>query len=95
MDEILHLKILECILDVQTPGTIVLATGDAAPAEFSPDGGFLKCVERALRRAWAVELVCWRKSMSRLWRDREFLNEWRHMFSIIELDEFVDELVLE
>lgn len=95
VDEILHLKILECLLDVEKPATIVLATGDAAPAEFSPDGGFLKCIQRALTRGWYVELVCWRKSMSRLWRDKAFRAEWRDTFSVIELDDYLDELVLE
>ena len=95
VDEILHLKILESILDVDVPGTIVLATGDAAPAEFSPDGGFLKCIERALGRGWVVELVCWRNSMSGLWRDMDFRLKWMNMFSILELDDFVDDLVLE
>ena len=95
VDEILHLKILECLLDVEKPGIIVLATGDAAPAEFSPEGGFLKCIKRALTRGWFVELVCWRKSMSRLWRDKLFRIEWRDTFSVVELDDYVDELVLE
>ena len=95
VDEILHLKILECLLDVEKPGTIVLATGDAAPAEFSPEGGFLKCIKRALTRGWFVELVCWRRSMSRLWRDKLFRVEWRDTFSVVELDDFIDELVLE
>jgi hypothetical protein len=95
VDEILHLKILECLLDAQRPGTIVLATGDAAPAEFSRDGGFLKCIQRALVRAWHVELICWRKSMSRLWRDRDFRMQYRDTFTVVELDDFVDELVLE
>jgi hypothetical protein len=95
VDEILHLKILECLLDVETPATIVLATGDAAPAEFSRQGGFLKCIQRALTRGWHVELVCWRKSMSRLWRDKIFRIQWRDTFSVVELDDFVDELVLE
>jgi|SRR5579859_878 len=95
VDEILHLKILECLLDVDKPATIVLATGDAAPAEFSPEGGFFKCIQRALNRGWNVELVCWRKSMSRLWRDKMFRVEWRDTFSVVELDDFVDELVLE
>jgi hypothetical protein len=95
VDEILHLKILECLLDVAKPGTIVLATGDAAPAEFSPEGGFLKCIKRALMRGWFVELVCWRKSMSRLWRDKGFRIEWKDTFSVVELDDYVDELVLE
>jgi hypothetical protein len=95
VDEILHLKILECLLDVEKPGTIVLATGDAAPAEFSPEGGFLKCIKRALTRGWFVELVCWKKSMSRLWRDKLFRIEWKDTFSVVELDDYVDELVLE
>lgn len=95
VDEILHLKILECLLDVDKPATIVLATGDAAPAEFSPEGGFFKCIQRALTRKWHVELVCWRKSMSRLWREKMFRVEWRDTFSVVELDDFVDELVLE
>ncbi len=86
---------MECLLDVEKPGTIVLATGDAAPAEFSPEGGFLKCIKRALTRGWIVELVCWRHSMSRLWRDKSFRVEWRDAFSVVELDDFVDELVLE
>jgi hypothetical protein len=95
VDEILHLKILECLLDVAKPATIVLATGDAAPAEFSPEGGFLKCIQRALQRGWQVELVCWRKSMSRLWRDKVFRVQWKNTFSVVELDDFLDELVLE
>lgn len=95
VDEILHLKILECLLDVEKPATIVLATGDAAPAEFSPEGGFFKCIQRALNRGWHVDLVCWRKSMSRLWREKMFRVEWRDTFSVVELDDFVDELVLE
>jgi hypothetical protein len=95
VDEILHLKILECILDVTEPGIIVLATGDAAPAEFSPEGGFLKCIQRALKRGWDVELVCWRKSMSRLWREKAFRSEFGSRFKVIQLDDFVDELVLD
>jgi hypothetical protein len=95
VDEILHLKILECLLDVEKPATIVLATGDAAPAEFSREGGFLKCIQRALKRGWHVELVCWRKSMSRLWREKVFRVEWSDTFTVVELDDYVDELVLE
>jgi hypothetical protein len=95
VDEILHLKILECLLDIAKPSTIVLATGDAAPAEFSPDGGFMKCIQRALTRGWNVELVSWKKSMSRLWRDKIFRIEWRNAFSVVELDDYLDELVLE
>lgn len=61
VDEILHLKILESLIDTEQPATIVLATGDAAEAEYSE--GFMKMVERALKRGWMVELVRDRKSV--------------------------------
>ncbi|KAL8950229.1 MAG: hypothetical protein Q9222_003718, partial [Ikaeria aurantiellina] len=54
VDEILHLKILESVVDATAPSTIVLATGDAAEAEYS--SGFLRMVERALEKGWKVEL---------------------------------------
>jgi hypothetical protein len=58
VDEILHLKILESLIDSEKPSTMVLATGDAAEAEYS--GGFMKMVERALHKGWMVELVSFR-----------------------------------
>jgi hypothetical protein len=94
VDEILHMKILESIVDrktvgSQTPPTIVLATGDAAKAEYS--GGFLENVLRALRGGWRVELVSWSKGLS---RDYErLLTKWSGSFKIIELVEFSEELL--
>ncbi|KAL3446599.1 hypothetical protein BJX65DRAFT_296187 [Aspergillus insuetus] len=70
VDEILHLKILESLVDVDEPATIVLATGDAAEAEFS--GGFLKMAERALQRGWKVELVSFSQVTSYSYRRKEF-----------------------
>ncbi|KAL8647598.1 MAG: hypothetical protein Q9210_005463, partial [Variospora velana] len=54
VDEILHLKILESVVDATEPSTMVLATGDAAEAEYSQ--GFLRMAERALEKGWKVEL---------------------------------------
>jgi len=89
VDEILHLKMCHSFLD-HDPSTIVLATGDAAQAEFSD--GFLKHVERALARGWCVELLAWRKNISAAWRALERNRLWTDRFQIIELDPFVDEL---
>jgi hypothetical protein len=91
VDEILHMKILESIVDAKEPTTIVLATGDAAEAEYS--GGFLKNVERALAKGWKVELVAWGHSMSHSYRSKEFLAKWKNQFTIIELDDFSEELL--
>ena len=91
VDEILHLKILESIVDARKPSTIVLATGDAAEAEYSE--GFLKMVERALEKMWKVELVSFKHNTSGAYRRKEFRSKWGESFKTIELDEFVEELL--
>ncbi|KAL4993392.1 hypothetical protein BDV10DRAFT_199666 [Aspergillus recurvatus] len=74
VDEILHLKMLESLLDADEPATIVLATGDAAEAEYS--GGFMKMVERALQRGWRVELVSFSQVTSYAYKKKEFRSRW-------------------
>lgn len=89
VDELLHLKMLQSVCD-DSPGTLVLATGDAAEAEYSD--GFLKNVERALSAGWAVELVAWTQGISSSWRNSQFQRKWSDRFRIIELDSFSEEL---
>lgn len=91
VDELLHLKMGQSILDAKQPGVMVIATGDAAEAEYSD--GFLKNAERALARGWHVELVAWRKNISSAWRNPQFLQAWGDRFRIIELDPVVEELL--
>ncbi|KAL2853815.1 hypothetical protein BJY01DRAFT_206440 [Aspergillus pseudoustus] len=91
VDEILHLKILESLVDVNEPATIVLATGDAAEAEFS--GGFLRMVERALQRGWKVELVSFSQVTSYSYRKKEFRSRWGDQFQMIALDDYIEELL--
>lgn len=71
--------------------TIVLASGDAAEAEYS--GGFLKNVERALKKGWKVELVAWSAGLSQDYQSSGFLKRWKDNFTIIELDDFSEELL--
>ena len=91
VDEILHLKMLESVVDARTPSTIVLATGDAAEAEYSE--GFLKMVERALEKGWMVELVSFKHNISGAYKRMEFRGKWEGRFQIIVLDEFVELLM--
>ena len=91
VDEILHLKMLESIVDAKKAATIVLATGDAAEAEYSQ--GFLKMVERALERGWKVELVSFKHNTSGAYKRKDFRKRWAQEFKMIELDEFVEELL--
>ncbi|OJD09876.1 hypothetical protein AJ78_08887 [Emergomyces pasteurianus Ep9510] len=91
VDEILHLKILESLVDSEAPSTIVLATGDAAEAEYSD--GFLKMVGRALQKGWTVELVSFRTTTSRAYKRKEFRSQWGARFRVIKLDEYVEHLL--
>jgi hypothetical protein len=91
VDEILHLKMLESLLDFKEPSTLVLASGDAAEAEYS--GGFFKYVEKYLQKGWTVELVSWSDSMSWQYRSKSFLNKWNTKFRVIELDSFSEALL--
>ena len=90
VDEILHLKMMESIVDASEPSIMVLATGDAAEAEYSD--GFLKMVERALGKGWKVELACFKHNMSGAYNRRDFRQRWGERFKIVELDEFVEVL---
>ena len=90
VDEILHLKILESIVDVEIPTTMVLGTGDGAVAEYSQ--GFFAMVERALRKGWNVELVSWSHNIGHAYKKRSFRNRWGQQFKIIELDHYATEL---
>jgi hypothetical protein len=93
VDEILHLKILESIVDTDEPSTMVVATGDAAKAEYSE--GFMKMIVRALKKGWRVELVAWSKSISFEYQKYEFRQAWADTgrFRIIELDEYAEFLL--
>lgn len=91
VDEILHLKILESLIDAEKPSTIVLATGDAAEAEYS--GGFMRMVERALDKGWIVELASFKLNTSGAYKRKEFRAKWGAMFQWVQLDDFVEDLV--
>ncbi|KAH6614715.1 hypothetical protein B0J18DRAFT_306040 [Chaetomium sp. MPI-SDFR-AT-0129] len=90
VDELLHLKILQSAMDTQKPATMVLATGDAASAQYSD--GFKKNIERVLDHGWNIELYGWSRNISSAWREPEFSEAWGHKFKIIELDEYCEEL---
>lgn len=91
VDEILHLKMCQSIIDTEVPSTMVLATGDGAVAEMSD--GFLAHVERALKKGWKVELISWGQQINGGYRRRQFRAKWAEQFTIIELDEFLEDLI--
>jgi hypothetical protein len=91
VDEILHLKMCQSIIDVEVPQTIVLATGDGAAAEHSD--GFLAHVERALKKGWKVELVCWKQQINGGYKNKKFREKWGEQFKIFYLDGYIELLI--
>jgi hypothetical protein len=88
VDEILHLKMCQSIIDAEVPTTIVLATGDGAEAEHSD--GFLAHVERALKKGWKVELLSWRQQLNGGYKNTKFRKKWDGQFRVIELDDYLE-----
>ncbi|KAF2711671.1 hypothetical protein K504DRAFT_373862 [Pleomassaria siparia CBS 279.74] len=91
VDEILHLKMCQSIIDTEIPSTMVLATGDGAEAEHSD--GFLAQVERALKKGWKVELVSWKLQTNGGYKNNKFRTKWGDQFKIFHLDGFIDSLI--
>lgn len=98
VDELLQLKIMESLLDYEVPATLVLATGDGKEAEFS-QGGFYGMVVRALRKGWRVEVVSWKRQLSKNFLEGEEVRDYKSMkggkdaYEVVYLDQFAKELV--
>lgn len=92
VDETLQTRIAESVMEhFSHPGTLVMATGDAKPAKYSD--GFFTYADRALRMGWHVEVVSWRSSLSNSWRNPEWTAQWGDKFRVIELDDYIDDLL--
>lgn len=63
VDEMLHLKIANVLLDFDPPQTLVLATGDAGESDFGTS--FEQQVRRALKRGWRIEIWSWQDQLSK------------------------------
>lgn len=88
VDEILHLRIANLILDVDPPETIALLTGDGHTSEFG--GSFPEQIERALERGWEVEVYSWECSMSH--RAYDPIIQRYPKASYVRLDDYYDSL---
>lgn len=83
VDEVLHMKIANAILDHRAPQTLVVATGDGRLSEFGT--GFPTQIERALEHGWDAELWSWGLNLNQR-RYSEFQTAWPGKFTIKFLD---------
>lgn len=63
VDEMLHLKMANALLDHQAPQTLVIASGDGAESKFGTS--FVGQAERALKCGWDVEVWSWNDQLTR------------------------------
>ncbi|MGE0152487.1 MAG: NYN domain-containing protein [Reyranellaceae bacterium] len=84
VDELLHLKMANVLLDFSPPQTMVVATGDGSVSNFGT--GFLTQIQRALKCGWHVELYSWEGATNRKYR--ELAQSVPEQFKLIFLDEF-------
>ncbi|CAG8541997.1 2812_t:CDS:2 [Paraglomus occultum] len=91
VDELLHLKILQSLLEYHPPATLVLASGDGNDGEYF-QGGFRKCVVMALNRGWKVEIISWQHQLSHNFLQPKFLHKWKGLYHVVFLDWFAKEL---
>lgn len=57
VDQSIHLAMLERISDADEPGTMVVLTGDGNG--YMDGKGFIKQLERAVKKGWKIEVVSW------------------------------------
>lgn len=88
VDELLHLKMVNALVDFPAPQTLVVVSGDGAVSEF--DTSFITQIERALKVGWDVEVWSWSKSLNPKYYDLQNNNQDSVRINI--LDEYYDQV---
>lgn len=88
VDEMLHLKMSNAVLDYDAPQTMVLLTGDGKVSGYGTS--FPNQVRRAIKKGWEVEVYSWTTSLSKNYQT--LMSENPGQLKIIELDRYYDQL---
>jgi hypothetical protein len=88
VDEVLHLKIANALLDHEPPQRLVVCTGDARDSDFGTS--FKSQIQRALKRGWEVRVWSWRDQLSG--RFQQLVERSRGRLTISFLDPYYREI---
>jgi hypothetical protein len=86
VDEVLHLKIANVLIDHPNTDVLVVVTGDGNLSEFGT--GFLSQIERAIKLGWKVEVWSWSRTLSRKYLT--LAKKWPGQLKLIALDPFYE-----
>lgn len=89
VDEAIHLRISNILLDSDEPGTMVIATGDGAETE--QGCSFTQQVVRAAKRGWNVEIWSWKNQLAGRLRDTRI--RFPERVRVFKLDEWYRSIV--
>lgn len=89
VDELIHAKISDSLLDYDPPQTLVLVTGDGSD---TPHGtSFIRKVQQAIRLSWDVEVYSWHEQLSG--RFVELASRYDNRVSVFSLDKWYNYIV--
>lgn len=89
VDEAIHLRIANILLDSEKPGTMVLATGDGS--ETSQGSSFTQQVKRAAKLGWQVEVWSWQNQLSKRLRDTRL--QYPNNVTVLKFDAWYESIV--
>jgi hypothetical protein len=98
VDELLHNKIIETLL-YETPGTIIIASGDGKNTEYTENSFYKICIQ-ALKNGWDVLIVSWKNQISKNYIiGPELCNilkddNIKYRFNILYLDSYIEKLII-
>ncbi len=89
VDEAIQLRMSNCVLDNDTPGTICLLTGDGAG--HSEGKGFIRQLERVVKKGWKIEVISWDIGCNRKLKEYATENgKYRSLESVYENITFIE-----
>lgn len=89
VDEILHLKMANAILDYEPPQTMVILSGDSKDSDYGTS--FPTQIKRALKSGWDVEIYAAKQTIGYKYY-RTLLRDYPGKLTIIELDNYYESL---
>jgi hypothetical protein len=85
VDEMLHLKMGNAILDFETPQTMILLSGDGKESQFGTS--FPGQIGRALNRGWNAEVYTWKNCYNQR-KYQPLIDKYQDRIRVVFFDDY-------